>query len=230
MTLIKAYERVTQKMLNDYIALVALTEGEIDTSHLFTIGNHELGIPIVSFNTVISDLERIGAIHEENTSYFPAMVDDEFAYDKNGFNLLNTELQDVLYTITNHEILRNKFVDINERIASHENVILAIEENESAYSTVADINGFLCRADGLVTYQGQPVECSRQDKLILTILLQNHGSVVNYEAIKDVLEDDQIPNDNINKYVSKINNTLERIIGYKPIQSERGIGQRLQFH
>lgn len=223
------YQRVVEKMLKEYLEFVS-KNGEVKAvEHLLTIGNKDLDITSGHLSKIITDLERIGAVHEENTSYYPAMVGDEFAYDKNGFNILDTEFQDVLYRIVSYGTLRDKFIDLNELIAKEGEVINMMEENELAYKVLVDINGFVCRADGSITYQGEPIACSRQDKLILSALLQRQGEVVNYEAIKDILEHDQLSNDTVNKYISRINIYLEKILGYRPIEPERGIGQRLQF-
>lgn len=225
MTLSEGYVIVIRKIIDEFVAHLPESREEG-----IVLGNFSLELPIGQFDSILSDLVKIGAITELGRQNDPDGTNENgLAYDEQGFTLTTKYFQHVKVSISDMNVLEQKLSHIEKGIEKSKEVFDSSRKSDDVYREVANVSGFKAHADGSVFFNEKPFECRAQLKRLFIALLQNHGETTNYEAIKDSIGDEYMQNETINKYVNELNSILKKHIGYKPIKAERGIGQVIKF-
>ncbi len=228
MSFIQNYHQIATYMYDRYITLNPESQDPESPEDWFSITNTKLGMQMSALNTIIGDLEKIGAILVCNTVQHPdTSTSEPEVYDKNGFLVLTPDEQSVDYVVLNGNILRNKLIDLNESIAANEEFVDALEQDEAANRVLQEVGGFVAFANGSVLYNDTPLECPIQQKLMLITLLRNHGQTTTYETLKNAIDRPDHSTPTISKYISALRRVLLEQLGYDPLTTEKDVGIKL---
>lgn len=230
MPLVNAYHKVIENMVDEYAVRDLQSQDPSNPNDWLTVSNTQFKISTDVFNRVVNDLVNIGAIVECNRWLGPDGTEESgISHDEHGNVNVTADDQHVDYVVQDVRVLRRKLEQIIASLEENESVINAIEENEVANRETANHAGFCSYGNGSVTYNGVPLQCRRQIKLLFKTLLENHGHTTTYEDIKLGIDRPDLDDATINKYIGELRDLLEDLIDYNPITLERGIGQNLTF-
>lgn len=224
MSFLENYQRIAGQIYDEHRTFS--TRSDTDNPESWSIvRNNEPYVPVEIFNRIIDDLSRIGAITVHLKAEQPDSTEESgIVHDEDGNIQTTRQSLDVYYTILSIEVLRNKFIDLNETLAGDEEISI-IEPPK----ITAEVSGFIAYDNGSVTYLGESLNLRRQLLLMFKFLLENHQATVSYEALADASGNSSLRPTTINKYFAELTRELVNILSYDPIETVKDTGKRLRL-